>query len=354
MKAALNLVEKGIVPKPLLRHGIRRLLKDRLREQEEIFGPDRGQALRSWVDVMRDAPVALVPEKANEQHYELPPEFFQLTLGPRLKYSSGYYPRGDESLAEAEEEMLALTARRAGLRDGQDVLELGCGWGSLTLWMGEHFPGSRIRAVSNSAPQREHILDQARRRGIENVEVITCDMNDFDASDHFAGSFDRIVSVEMFEHMRNWEELLRRASGWLHADGRLFLHFFAHRDYAYPFEVRDESDWMSRWFFSGGMMPCYDLVDQLDSPLVTDQRWHVSGRHYARTSEQWLEELEEHRDEVLALFRTTFGAGEETKWYQRWRLFFLSCAELFGYRGGQEWIVCHTLLKPRRSEGSRS
>ncbi len=348
MKTAIRLVEKGLVPPSLIRHGIRRLLRERLDEQRSLFEPDRQAALREFVRKTRSADVALVPEKANEQHYEVPPEFFQLVLGERLKYSSAYYPTGKETLAEAEREMLGLTCERAGLADGHEILELGCGWGSLTLWMAEHYPQSRILAVSNSAPQREHILAQVKYRGFQNVAVETCDMNEFDPG----RQFDRVVSVEMFEHMRNWEELLTRVSGWLRPEGRLFLHVFAHKSYAYPFEARDESDWMSRYFFTGGMMPSVDLIDSLEVPLDVERRWEVSGRHYARTSEDWLANLEARKERVLQLFASTYGRDQASTWYHRWRVFFLACAELFAYGGGREWVVSHQLLAPRSANAS--
>ncbi|MBM3976626.1 MAG: class I SAM-dependent methyltransferase [Planctomycetes bacterium] len=341
MQTAIRLVERGLIPEPLLRHGIRRLLRERLRELEDRFGPDPERALESWIEHMRGAPVALVPELANEQHYEVPPAFFELVLGPRLKYSSGYFPHERATLAEAEEAMLALTCSRADLRDGMDVLELGCGWGSLSLWMAERYPNSRILAVSNSAPQREHVLAAARSRGLTNLRVLTRDMNHFETDERF----DRVVSVEMFEHMRNWEALLTRIARWLRDDGALFLHVFAHREHPYAFEVRDESDWMSRFFFSGGMMPSHGLVSRLAAPLCEQQRWVVSGTHYARTSEEWLANLERRRGAVLELFARCYGPDEAQRWYQRWRVFFLACAELFAYDGGDEWIVSHHLLK---------
>jgi cyclopropane-fatty-acyl-phospholipid synthase len=342
MKIALELVERGLVPKPLIRRGIRRLLGQRLREQETIYGTDREDALRTWRESMRAGDVAPVPEKANEQHYEVPPGFFLLALGKRLKYSSAFYPHEHSTLDEAEEAMLALTCERAELADGQDVLELGCGWGSLTLWMAERYPSSRILAVSNSGPQRGFVLERARRAGLENVEVVTRDMNDFETDRRF----DRVVSVEMFEHMRNWEELLGRVRGWLAPDGRVFLHVFAHERYAYPFEARDDSDWMSRYFFTGGMMPSSDLLESLDIPFEVDQRWTVPGTHYARTAEDWLRNIEEQEDEVLQVLRSTYGAEDAETWFQRWRVFFLACAELFGYRDGTEWVVAHTRLRP--------
>ncbi len=342
MNTTLKLVERGFVPKPLLRHGIRKLLGERLQEQQGVFEPDREAALAGWAASMRSSAIAPVPEKANEQHYEVPPEFFEICLGPRLKYSSSFYSDVTTTLQQAEQEMLRLTALRADLQDGQDVLELGCGWGSLTLWMAENFPGSKITAVSNSGPQRKHILARAKERGLSNLEVLTADMNSFEADKQF----DRVVSVEMFEHMRNWEQLLTRIGGWLRADGRVFLHVFAHKSYAYPFEVKDDSDWMSKYFFTGGMMPCPDLVEHLDIPFEVEQQWEVSGTHYARTSEHWLENLESNRERVLELFRDTYGAKDAVRWYHRWRVFYLSCAELFAYDQGREWFVSHVRLAP--------
>jgi cyclopropane-fatty-acyl-phospholipid synthase len=350
MKTALKLVENGYVPKPLLRTGIRGLLRDRLREQARIFGLDRERALEAWMASMRGDSIALVPEKANEQHYEVPPRFFELTLGRRLKYSSGFYSSRNTTLDEAEEAMLELTTERARLEDGQDVLELGCGWGSLTLWMGEHFPGSRITGVSNSAPQRAHIEHEARRRGLKNVTIVTRDMNSFEAG----ARFDRVVSVEMFEHMRNWEALLARVANWLRPDGRLFLHVFAHKTFAYPFDVRDDTDWMSRFFFSGGMMPSHDLAARVSSPFESEADWIVPGTHYARTSEDWLSKLEAHKSEVLELFRSTYGTDDAGIWYQRWRLFYLACAELFAYRDGTEWVVSHRLLRLKTARSARA
>jgi cyclopropane-fatty-acyl-phospholipid synthase len=349
MKTAIRLVEKGLVPETLVRHGIRKLLVERLREQRELYARDHDGALGAWVERMRRAPVAPVPEKANEQHYEVPPEFFQLVLGARLKYSSAFYPGADTTLDEAEEAMLALTCERADLADGQTVLELGCGWGSLTLWMAETYPSSCILAVSNSAPQREFILSRARERGLDNLSVVTCDMNEFAAPERF----DRIVSVEMFEHMRNWEELMGRAARWLRPDGRLFLHVFAHARYAYPFEERGEADWMSRYFFSGGMMPSHDLPDRLEVPFETEQRWAVPGEHYARTSEDWVRNLDRNRDAVLEIFRGTYGA-DAGLWFQRWRVFFLACAELFGFGDGSDWLVSHHRLRLAGSNGKAS
>jgi cyclopropane-fatty-acyl-phospholipid synthase len=340
---ALACTERGMVPDPLVRAGIRHLLDARL---EEIHADDTQAAaerVESFMSTMRQAPVALVPEKANEQHYELPAGFFAAVLGPRRKYSSGFWPQGVRDLAGAEEAALADTARHAALADGQRILELGCGWGSLTLWMAEHFPRSRITAVSNSHSQREFITAEAGRRGLGNVEVITCDINEFEA----ARKFDRVVSVEMFEHLRNWPEIFRRVAGWLEADGRFFMHVFTHRSTPYTFDMRDETDWMSRHFFSGGMMPSADLALRCQEHLQLKAQWRWDGTHYARTAEAWLDNLDAKRSAVWPLLAETYGPKNAALWFQRWRLFFLSCAELFGFDRGQEWGVSHYLFAPR-------
>ena len=342
MKTALRLVEKGLVPAPLLRRGIRKLCRERLQELEQEYGPDPEAALTRWLEGMRAAPIALVPEAANEQHYEVPGRFYDIALGERKKYSSCYYPAADTTLDEAEVAMLALTAERARLEDGQDVLELGCGWGSLTLFMAERYPNSRIHAVSNSRTQRAEILENAARRGLGNVEITTADMNEFDTERRY----DRVVSVEMFEHMRNWERLLARVRGWLRDDGYFFQHVFAHASRPYAFEVKDESDWMSRYFFTGGMMPSHEMLDRLDIPFELVERWKVNGTHYARTAEHWLENLQDRREDVMPVLAETYGAASAELWYQRWRLFFLACAELFAWDGGDEWFVSHNLLRP--------
>ena len=348
MKTAIQWVEKGLVPKPLIRRGIRSLLGKRLEEQQKIWTGDPEKAMGDWVRSMGQAPIALVPEKANEQHYELPPEFFQLVLGPHRKYSSAFYESDSATLEEAELSMLELTCQRAGLQNRERILELGCGWGSLTLHMAKAFPQSEVVGVSNSAPQRSFIEARARAQGLRNVTILTCDMNGFEAP----GKFDRIVSVEMFEHIRNWEALLGRAAGWLNPGGTLFMHIFAHKSYAYPFEDRGEEDWMGRFFFSGGMMPSHGLFDHLDTPFALDERWRVSGQHYARTSEDWNRNLERKRTHVMPILRETYGAEGAKLWFHRWRVFFLSCAELFAWDGGDEWFVTHQRL--RLKEGERA
>jgi cyclopropane-fatty-acyl-phospholipid synthase len=349
VSGALDLVEKGLVPEALIRQGIRGLLRKRLEMEDAGEAEARRERLHAWVERLRNSPVAVHTEKANEQHYELPPEFFVEVLGKRRKYSSCHWPPGVTNLDEAEEAMLALTCERAQLRDGQEVLELGCGWGSLTLWMAEKFPASRIVGVSNSRPQREFVLGEAARRGLSNVEIVTADMNDFSTDRRF----DRVVSVEMFEHMRNYEELLARVARWLRPDGRLFVHIFVHREFAYPFEVDGDDDWMAKHFFTGGQMPSDDLLLYFQRDVEIVRHWRQNGRHYSLTSEAWLDNLEARKAAVWPILEATYGKDAAEMWYHRWRVFFLACAELFGYREGSEWFVAHYLFRPRAAEPAR-
>ena len=334
----IDLVERGLVPDALTRHGIRQLCRQRL-VSEGINDPALADArFRSLLDELRHSPVAIETAAANEQHYELPTRFFQLCLGKRLKYSSCFYETGNESLDEAEEAMLALYCARAQLEDGQDVLELGCGWGSLTLWMAERFPNSRITAVSNSATQRAHIEATCRQRGWNNVTVLTRDVNLLDLE---LASFDRCVSVEMFEHMRNYDVLLGKIASWLRPRGQLFVHIFCHRNLMYPFETTGDDNWMGRYFFTGGLMPAADTLLHFQRELRIEQRWLLPGTHYQKTSDHWLANQDANRDEVMAVLGAAYGPQEAARWHQRWRMFWMSCAELFGYDGGREWLVAH-------------
>ena len=334
-----SLVATGVLPDFVLRMGIRRLLRQRLageRADTPEGSRERRQAFRAQ---LQGSPLAVEVDAANEQHYELPTSFFQSVLGQHLKYSSGWWD-GAATLDEAERAMLALTSERARLTDGQDVLELGCGWGSLSLWMAERYPASRITAVSNSRTQKLFIDGEIARRGLTNLRIVTADMRTFDPG----ASFDRIVSVEMFEHMRNYRLLLERVGSWLRADGLLFVHIFTHRDVSYLFEPRDESDWMSRYFFSGGMMPARDLLPSFDEDVRLLDRWNVNGRHYQKTAESWLRNMDDHRETIEPLMRETYGAAEARRWWNYWRVFFMSCAELWGFRNGEEWQVTHYLF----------
>lgn len=330
--------ERGLVPDVLVRAGIRGLLRQRLRDLAAggVDAADRRQH-----DLRNDlwtGPVAVATEAANRQHYEVPPAFFDLVLGPHRKYSSCLYRRGDETLGEAEAAMLDLTCQRADLKDGQTILELGCGWGSLTLWMAKAYPKARITAVSNSAAQRSAILARASGQGLTNIEVITADLAHF----RTAARFDRVVSVECLEHFRNHRELFRRISAWLTDQGRCFIHVFTHRDQTYLFEDQGDGDWMSRHFFTGGMMPADAHFLHLQEHLRLEEHWRVSGRHYRQTAEHWLENLDARREACIAALEAD-GLDRASARLQvsRWRIFFMACAELWGFARGEEWLVSH-------------
>ncbi|HVS14927.1 MAG TPA: cyclopropane-fatty-acyl-phospholipid synthase family protein [Thermoanaerobaculia bacterium] len=346
MSLLVRAAEGGRLPDPLLRWGIRRLCRRRLREQQALRRRDPAHR-RHFVDALAAGPVAVAQDAANRQHYEMPPGFFERVLGPRLKYSCCHWPSGVQDLAAAEESMLELVAKRARLADGQRILDLGCGWGSLTSWLAERFPEARVVAVSNSAPQRRFIESRLAALGAGNVEVITADVGGLEQRPGTAGPFDRVVSIEMFEHVRNWQVLLGRIAAWLAPEGLAFLHVFCHREHAYLFEDGGDDDWMARHFFTGGLMPSDQLVRSFDRDLVVEEQWRVSGRHYQRTAEAWLDNLDASRDELQPLLAAKYGEADAGLWLQRWRLFFLACAELFGYRRGEEWWVTHCLLRPR-------
>jgi cyclopropane-fatty-acyl-phospholipid synthase len=326
------IVDAGWVPEPILRAGIRAVCALRLR-QERRRGPGHLEAL---VAELRGSEIAVETAAANAQHYEVPAAFFALVLGPHLKYSGCYWPAGVEDLGAAELAMLGLTAERAGLADGQTVLDLGCGWGSLTLWAAARYPHSRFTAISNSESQRDHIAAQALLRRLGNVTVRTADVRTVELA---AGAFDRVISIEMFEHMRNYQALLRRIAGWLAPGGALFVHVFAHRQHAYPFEDAGPSDWMARAFFTGGIMPSARLLHHFQDDLTIAGEWQLDGTHYARTAEAWYANLMANRAAAVEIL------GARAK-LQRWRVFFLACAELFGFGGGREWLIAHYLMRP--------
>ncbi len=321
-----RIVDSGVVPEPILRAGIRAVCRMRLHDEAK-----RDPA--AFVASLRASDVAIETAAANSQHYEVPPAFFEHVLGPHRKYSACYWPTGVTELGAAEAAMLELYAERAQLADGQDVLDLGCGWGSFALWAAARYPNSRITAISNSHAQRAFI----KHRAPPNLVVRTVDVRTLELAPH---SFDRIISIEMLEHVRNYAVLFRRIASWLRPSGAMFAHVFAHARYAYPFEDAGAADWMAREFFTGGIMPSARLFHSFDDDLAIADEWQLDGTHYARTAEAWYQNLVARRAEVLAIL------GERRR-YQRWRVFFLACAELFGYRAGREWIVAHYRLVPR-------
>jgi cyclopropane-fatty-acyl-phospholipid synthase len=348
MKFAIELAERRLLPDSAVRFGIRRLLRRRLESEQAGDWDQIRRSLEEFVAEMSRSPIALATDLANEQHYELPAEFFRIVLGPQLKYSSCLWPSGTRDLAEAEKAMLELTCERAGIEDGMEVLELGCGWGSLSLWIASHYPKCSVLAVSNSHSQAEFIRERCASEGITNLEVMTCDMNDFRTDRRF----DRIVSIEMFEHMRNWRLLFARISSWLRPDGAFLMHVFCHRSLVYPYVAADSSDWMARHFFTGGMMPSDDLPYHLDSDLEVNQHWRINGVHYSRTLEAWLETMDSARDRLMPIFVAVYGK-DARRWFARWRIFFMACSELFRFRRGREWWVSHYLFRPTPASRKR-
>lgn len=332
-----KLLEKDKIPDFLIRLGIRNLLKQRLKDEQKISDRTHVDAL---ISELKNSPIAIQTKAANDQHYEVPTEFYQYCLGKHLKYSSGYWKENVTDINTSEQDMLELTCNRAELKDGQNVLELGCGWGSLSLFMSAKFPKSKFTVVSNSRTQKIYIDEQAQIRGINNLTVITKDINDFSIEQ----KFDRVVSVEMFEHLRNYKLLFEKIAFLLKDDGKMFVHIFTHKEYTYKFEVKDESDWMSKYFFTGGIMPANDLFYNFQQDLTIKNKWIVNGQHYSKTSEAWLQNMDKNKNKILPLFEKTYGKESALKWWVYWRIFFMACAELWAYNKGEEWMVCHYLF----------
>ena len=340
---AIDWSEQGLVPDTVIRHGIKHLLKKRIAELDTDDCQFLAERKADFIHSMRFSEIAPLPFKANEQHYEVPTEFFLKVLGSQNKYSCCYWDNDLTDLDVAETSALQITCEHADLQDGIDILELGCGWGSLTLWMARHYPNSRITAISNSHSQREYITQSACQQQLNNVRVHTCDMNDFISQK----TYDRIVSVEMFEHMRNYHSLFNRINDWLKPDGRFFMHIFCHRDLPYAFEANNATDWMSRHFFSGGMMPSDDLPLHFQQHLALLRQWRWDGRHYEKTANAWLENMDNNKQSLWPVLEETYGAESARQWWMRWRMFFMACAELFGYDNGQQWRVSHYLFEKK-------
>ena len=339
MDKVISLIERGWIPDSLIRKGIRQLLRKRLSEERINF--KTAHHINSFADTLCSRPIAVDTSMANDQHYELPSSFFNLILGKYNKYSSCYWGDGATSLDEAEESSLKITCERAALSDDMDILELGCGWGSLSLWMAEKYPNSRITSISNSNQQREFINGAAKLKNLNNLTVVTCDMNNFNAET----KFDRVVSVEMFEHMQNYERLMKNISSWLKPNGKLFVHIFCHQKFAYFFSTEGSDNWMGRYFFTGGLMPSEDLLLKFQKNLSLDKQWRWNGHHYKETSNAWLKNMDREKNNILPIFEQVYGRNERNTWFQRWRIFFMACTELFGYNRGNQWLVAHYLFK---------
>ena len=341
VSSLLNAAEKEWLPDPLIRAGVRSLLRSRLSStvgDPEFVAEER----QRFLELMQKGAIAEQTREANLQHYEVPSEFFRLMLGPALKYSSCYWDSGCQNLQEAELESLRRTCQNAELANGQRILELGCGWGSLSLFMAENYPQARITSVSNSSSQREFIEALARERGLSNLEVITADVNTFRPSH----SYDRVVSVEMFEHVRHHAALLERISHWLNEEGKLLVHIFVSGGAPYPFDDNGPDDWMARNFFSGGVMPSDDLLLHYQEHLRMERQWSWSGTHYQKTLEAWLVLLDRNRDKAEQALRAE-GEMEPRRAVQKWRMFLLACSELFGFSGGSQWWVSHYRFSQR-------
>lgn len=331
------LAERRLIPDSLIRWGIQNQLK-----QHSLLLKNNPKSDSLWIEELSKGPIAECTDTSKEQHYEVPTEYFKAVLGSHLKYSACYWDQSTTSLEMAEANMLRQSCEHAELENGQTVLELGCGWGSLSLWMAEHYPQSTITAMSHSKTQKAYIDSEIKHRGLDNLKVITSDINDFDPSIQF----DRIVSVEMFEHLRNHSLLFERLNNWLKDNGRIFIHVFAHHKESYLFEVEHERDWMAEYFFTGGMMPSVDLLPNTAKGFKELNRWTINGTHYSKTLEAWLSKHDQQENAALKHFSKAYGKDAKL-WLQRWRIFYLACSELFAYNGGNEWLVMHYLLAKR-------
>ena len=345
----IDAMERRLLPDSAVRFGIRRLCGERLAEAAKLTTEEVQEQDQKYLEMLRTSPVAVHTKDANQQHYELPASFFDLVLGENKKYSCAFYNSPTETLNQAEDNALAITIERADLKDGMQILELGCGWGSITLAMARKFPNAKIIALSNSKPQREFIEAKAKSLGLDNVRILTRDVAEVVDLDKEFGAFDRVVSVEMLEHMRNYEALFARISKWLKPGGKFFAHIFTHREMSYLFDVDGTNNWMGKYFFTGGQMPSRYLLRSFQRNLTLEKQWTWDGKNYEKTSNDWLDNLDKNYDAIIPIMKSVYGNEEAERWLQRWRVFFMSCAELFGYADGSQWFVSHYLFSKKEA-----
>ncbi len=344
----IDLCERGFIPDRLTRAGMRALMAKRLVDEAADDGEFRSRRFNEFLEELRNSPIAIDAPLANEQHYEVPAEFFHLHLGPKLKYSCCLYPAGNESLEAAEELMLTHYLERLGVGEDMRVLDLGCGWGSVSLWLAEKFTRTQVVGLSNSHGQREFIMQRAKERGIENLTILTGNIAEFEMpEEHLGRGFDRVISIEMFEHMKNYGLLLNKVSRWMKPEARLFVHIFVHKLLAYHFEDKRQDDWMTRYFFRGGTMPSENLLMHFQDDLRVTKHWWIGGQHYEKTANHWLARMDAARQPIMEVFRKAYGEKDAAIWFQRWRMFYMAVAELFGYADGNEWGVGHYLFEKR-------
>lgn len=348
MDKAIRLMEAGLIPESLIRMGIRRVVKERYAEIHGYDFEEKAKVIEDFIELQKNSEIAPLVEKANEQHYEVPAEFYSLVLGDYYKYSSCFWYQHTETLTMAEKNMLDIYLQRADIQDGQNVLELGCGWGSFSLYAAEKFPGAEFTALSNSSSQREFIEEQAEKRQINNLKIVTCDINHFTEQEEFQGKkYDRVVSIEMFEHLRNYQLIFKQLAEHLSSQAKVFIHIFCHCEVPYTYEIKETSDWMAKYFFTGGIMPAEHLLNRFQEDLILLKQWRVNGQHYEKTANAWAKNMDLNKAKVMPVLRDIYGNNEAGKWFMRWKVFFLACAELFGYRNGEEWLVAHYLFEKR-------
>lgn len=340
-------IEQGLVPDPIIRFGIRSLLKQRLKEMQSQEASAQDNFAQVHANLLRQSPLAIMTKQANEQHYEVPTEFYELCLGQHKKYSSCYWEDDMTELEQAEQKALDISIERAEIKDGMRILELGCGWGSLSLELARRFPNSSITAVSNSATQRQFIESQAEKYGYKNLTILTRDLGKEENYNFGSEKFDRVMSIEMMEHIRNYEKFFALVSRNMSPDAKMFVHIFTHKKTPYFFETEGADNWMGKYFFSGGQMPARDLFDHFSQDLKVEKKWDWSGTHYQKTLEAWLQKMDQNEDKVYELFAKAYGHHQATVWVNRWRVFYMACSELFGFNNGEEWAVTHYLLSPK-------